>query len=418
MNKKNIFGIGVLTLALAGSLTLFSSRKVEEAKADEISSSTITDDEYEVAFLEQYMTSSSLSSYSYQDDKPLGGNNALPGHLYGNGVTKPTNYVGNLNSGVNTSLNWDITFGRINGKSGPNRAYFHLESREDVNIKDATTYPEATKPDEYQIGHLFGSDYLHVSAMFTTTAIKNIQDISIFWRSSYTKRAYICYKLDGENSWKRYVDIARYDADDGAGNKAGDLKGNYAGTKGWDAHGYLTSLSSSWNGHELYGKTAKIAIACTEKTTKNGAVTEEGNFPISAIIINQNKAAVRYLNTLTYMDDICSDNGENKYYDLNKGQSENVHNQDLFQLATERAEASFLANYLCTGSKTSAYYILDLYNHLVTKVPGLGSIKAASSRYVVSNTNKTNNVAIIVVSSVVAISAVSILCFIKKRKHN
>ena len=274
-------------------------------------------------------------------------------------------------------------------------------------MKDATLYPQATHPDEYGIASLFSSSYNHVAAMYMTTPINNIEDVIIYWRSSYTKRAYICYQIDGETTWQRYADIQRADN--------GDIKGNISGTRGWDTFGYQVSKSSSWATSSLKGATARIAIACTEKSS-----SEEGNFPVSAILINPNKAAVRYLNTLTYKDNICSDNGENKYFDLNKGQSDNVHNQDLFQLATERADGSFLANYICTGTKTSEYYILDLYNHLVTSIPALGSVKTPSSNFFnTMNLGNGANVALIVSCSVMAAAVIGTGLFfgLKKRKH-
>lgn len=362
--KKKIILLAATTALTAGVVTTGIVLAQTHMPSELIAKSvyTIEDNEFEVAFLEQYMNSSDLDSYSYVNDKPLGGNNAIGGHLYGNGKTTASDFVTNLNSGVNENLQWNISNLRVRGKSGPNRAYVQLETSSTHNIKDETAYPQATKPDEYGISHLFSSSYSHISAMYTTTAISNITDISIYWRSSYTKRAYICYQLEGETTWKKYVDIAR--------NDAGDIKGNFAGTRGWDTFGYLTSKSSSWKTHELYGKTAKIAIACTEK-----ASGEEGNFPISAILINANKAAVRYLNALTYRDNICSSNGENMFYDLRKSAADNVHNQDLFHLATEQADGEFLENYELAGTKTEVKNARDFYNMLASKVSGLGEVK-------------------------------------------
>ena len=189
------------------------------------------------------------------------------------------------------------------------------------------------------------------------------------------------------------------------------IAGNYSGTHGWDAKGYTTFNSESWTTKELYGANAKIALVIAGK--------ESGNLPLSAILINANNAAVRYLNTLSYKDNICSANGTNMYFDLNKGQSDGVHNQDLFQLATERAEGSFLADYIVVGGKTTEYYALGLYNHLVTSIPALGSVKAASSNYFM-NMNNNANVAIIVSVSVAAAAVIGAGLFfgLRKRKHN
>lgn len=393
--------------ALGGAAIAGSNRGyAKQAKAEELSPYTIGDDSYEVAFLEQYMTSSDLESYSYTADKPLGGKNAICGHYYGSGITTPTDVVTNLNSGVNETLQWKISYGRIRGKADPNRAYFQLESSASHNLKDATAYPQETYPDEYAIANLFSSSYTHISAMYTTTAIKNIEDVIIHWRSCYTKRAYLCYQVDG-GSWARYADINR--------NSSGTIVGNLTGTRGWDTYGYQASKSSSWATSPLKGATAKIAIACCEMSS-----SEEGNFPVSAILINPNNAAVRYLNALSYQDNVCSSNGENMYFDLNKGQSDNVHNQDLFQLATERADGSFLANYVCAGGKTSEYYVLGLYNHLVTSIPDLGSVKAASSNFFNKLAMGGTNVALIASVSIAAAAVIGtgLLLGLKKRKHN
>lgn len=401
--------LGVTALGGA-AVGLAHNNFAREAKAEELSPYTIGDDSYEVAFLEQYMSSSSLDSYSYVNDKPLGGKNAIGGHYYGDGITTPTDVTTNLNSGVNETLQWKISFGRVRGKADPNRAYFQLESSASHNLKDATAYPQADYPDEYAIANLFSSSYNHVSAMYTTTAIKNVQDVIIHWRSAYTKRAYLCFQVEG-GAWTRYADINR--------NSDGKIIGNLTGTRGWDTYGYQASKSSSWASSPLKGATAKIAIACCEMVASGTTVSEEGNFPVSAILINPNNAAVRYLNALTYQDHICSSNGENLFFDLNKGQADNVHNQDLFQLATERADADFLANYVVAGSKTSEYYLLGLYNHLVTSIPALGSVKVASSNFFNKLAMGGTNVALIVSISVAAAAVIGTGLFfgLKKRKH-
>ena len=76
-------------------------------------------------------------------------------------------------------------------------------------------------------------------------------------------------------------------------NDSEKIVGNYSGTRGWDQYGYTTFNSESWTTKELYGADARIAFVCTE------APTESGSFPLSSILINANKAAVRYLNVLS-----------------------------------------------------------------------------------------------------------------------
>ena len=406
MNKKNLIGIGALTLALAGSLAFLGSNKAEQVKAE--GPYSITNAEYDVAFLEQYCADDtniiSTEHYSYTGDKPLG-INTIGGNQYGyagpnNSYLKQTKFETNLMGGVNEDLVWRFSGMNTKWKSGPNRLYIQLENNSsNWNICKAESFPEATCPDEFAIGELIKAQgFAKGACLITTTAIPNVHDLSFFWRSQYTQKVFIVYQIQGQE-WKIL-------------SGTGSPNGNYTGTRGWDALGYTTFNSGTWTEKELYGATAKIGIAITE------APSESGNLPVSAVLVNADKAAVRYLNTLSYQEHVCSDNGVDKSFDLNKGQSENVHNQDLFQLATERATAESLANYEVAGSKTTATSALDLYNHLVTNVSGLGSVKGAAQHYNLISNNKNTLVPAVIITCVVSASAMTILILIKKRKHN
>lgn len=350
------------TFALTLTAVLSSNKIGFMTKATE-SPYAIADDEYEVATMEQF--NNGTSTYGYSIDRPLG-NNSIAGHVFGSyedGVKEKKTY--NLQIGVNENLKWKFSGLRAKSETSTRLTSFRLENNStNLNIQNASAFPEADYPDEYGIGQLMSthSSVTRSGAMITDRVIKDIRDISLFWRTSYTQKIYICYQLDGETEWKELHSMTDSDIDDGV-----PMAGNYTGTRGWDAYGYTTFNSSSWTTKELYGKDAKLAIVI------GGTIS--GNLPLSAIMINANKSAVRYLNALSYQDKICSSNGENLYFDLRNTTEDYVHNQALFQLATEKATGEFLAEYNVAGAKTSETTALGLYNHLVGAIPGLGTAK-------------------------------------------
>lgn len=409
MTKKNLIVLASLLMVTSISVGggLLKSKKAEQVRAEENSPWTIADNSFEAGFFEQY---NGGVKNGYQDDKPLHeSKNALGGHLWGsyeNGLQKNYNgkelYSGIVDaplkwnfSGIRSTRDWENTGNLADG----GLTYARLEN----NSSDANMYnfAEADFPDEYAISHLLydGTTINRVGGMVSTTAIPNIQDISFYWRTSYTRRAYICYQITGETEWKVYRTIT---CDDNL-----HLVGNYTGTRGWDAHGFTTFNTSTWNEHELKGSTAKLAIVIGGK--------ESGNLPISGICINTNNAAIRYLNTLSYKDGVCS----TSQFDLNLGSSSYRHNQDLFQLVTEHADPTILENYIVVGGHTSEYYALGLYNHLVTSIPALGSVKTSSARFYNPLGNNKNSSAIMVVTilSVVSVSSIILLVVSKKKKR-
>ena len=314
---------------------------------------------YEVAIMEQFNDG---TAYGYSIDKPLDAN-SLAGHMYGNyedGVKDKKTY--DLKTGVNTDLQWRFSALRANSNTTSRLTTVRLEcNSSDKTIKNTTSFPEADYPDEYALGQVMtGKSLNRVGAMISTVAISDIEDISIFWRTTYTERIYIMYQISGETEWKQLHSMTDSDIDDGV-----PIPGNYTGTRGWDAHGYTTLNSSSFKEKDLYGATAKIAILTAGKSVS-------GNLPISAILINQKRAAIRYLNSLTYRENICLDGN---ILDLHRTTEDYSHNEALFQLATERVDGADLAEYTLAGNKTTDTNARSFYNHLVTEMPGLGSVK-------------------------------------------
>ena len=416
MTKKNFIALTSLLMITSISVGggLLKGKKVEQVKAID-SPYSITDSQYEVAFFEQYCTNSTNiidnEHYSYSGDKPIGVH-AIGGNQYGiagnsSANLKKTNFETNLMGGVNETLTWRFSGMNTKWKSSPNRLYVQLENNSsNWNICNSTSFPQSTSPDEYALGQLvIATGKAKGASLVSTSVIQNIQDMSFYWRSSYSTKVLLCYQLENETEWKVFHTMNMNDSE--------KIVGNYSGTRGWDTYGYTTFNSSSWSTKELCGANAKIAFVCTE------APTESGNFPLSAILINANNAAVRYLNLLSYHDNVCSDNGVDKTFDLNKGQNDNVHNQDLFQLATERASGDFLAQYSVAGTKTNESTALGLYNHLVLSIPALGSVKTSSARFYNPLGNNKDSTAIMVVTilSVVSVSSIILLVVSKKKKR-
>lgn len=406
-----LLGVGVL----GGTAVAMANSKVATvARADASSPYAINDAMYEAAFFEQYNDVANCidtEDYSYANDKPIG-KNTIGGHLYGtygnSASLKQTKYETNL-MGVNETLQWRFSGLNVKGKSGPNRLYIQLENNSsNWNICKASSFPQETSPDEYALGQLVtAAGKAKGASMVSTTAITNIQDMTFYWRSSYSTKVLICYQLDGETEWKVFHTINMDETTE-------KILGNYSGTRGWDTYGYTTFNSSSWTTKELYGATAKIAFVCTE------APTESGSFPLSAVLINANNAAVRYLNMLSYQDHVCSDNGTDMQFNLNKGQSDKAHNQDMFQMITERADGNFLANYALAGTKSSETTTLGLYNHLVASIPALGTAKVASSNFFQQLVVNNNTLPIVIGGVLVVAGAIAagVVLSLRKKKHN
>ena len=391
--KKSLIipAIGLAVLAMAGGVIGLSHNTVlTGAKADASSPWTITDDMYEVALLESY----SHHDHPFDHSKYL-----LGDWLSGNGAQH--NFTTDLKMGAITETpnTWKFNLTRGYQKTGTTRYTTNIRasnSSSEYNICDATQYPEATAPDEYAIGQLLAAEGATFGgAMISTTTYKNITDISFYWRyQENAKKIIICYQIEGQ-PWKTL-------------SGTGSVNGNYTGTRGWDTYGYTTFNSSSWKEKELYGANARIALAI--------GGTKAAEMQMGAVLINANQSAVRYLNALGYWAGICDGTSN---ISLDKNQEDSACNQDVFQLATERAEGSFLANYNVVGDKTTETNALSMYNYLVSSIPALGSVKAASSRSILAIASN-NNVIIIAGVSIVLIcaSGVALYFFLRKKKHN
>ena len=392
MKKRNILGIGLLTSLLVASAAFLLPAQLKQAKAasEPKSPYTISETNYEVAFLEQF---NGGEPYGYVNDKPISELNSLAGHLYGNyDDALQVKLEHNLQGGVNETLKW--VFSGVKSKNKNGLTYVQLEnSKSKTNICNAEQFPEADFPNEYAIGQILTAEgYKQGAVMYTKDYIDSVLDFQFYWRSSYTQKIFILYQIEGQD-WQVL-----------------SKKGNVAGDRGWDANGYSTFESSSWAEKELCHAKARLGIACTE------APEESGSMPINAVCINADYAAVRYLNVLSYQDNMCS--GETGY-NLNLGEEQLKHNQDLFKLATEKADADNLAAYSVLGSKTKETTALGLYNHFVESIPELGDVKGLAVEHVANSTTYTSSsiVAIAVIASV-ALVAVTAVVVTKKIKHN
>ena len=184
MTKKNLIVLASLLMVTSISVGggLLNSKKVEQVKAEETSASTIQDDEYEVAFMEQFNDG---TAYGYSIDRPLE-TNSLGGHMYGSyDDAVQSNKEYDLKIGVNTGLKWKFT--RICAKSDTSTkiTYARLQCDSSTGtITNTTAYPEATYPDEYALGQVMaGKSLTRVGAMISKVAIKNIATTRIFTKS-------------------------------------------------------------------------------------------------------------------------------------------------------------------------------------------------------------------------------------------
>ena len=386
--KKKLLFIPALVLGLVAgvgaAVAMAKPQRAEVARA-ESSPYTISDSSYEVSLLE----SKSHHDHPFDHSKYL-----LGDYLVGNG--ERNNWTKELMMGVTDTPNtW--RFNLVRGYQSGNRYTTVLRASNSsgtYNICNTTQYTEADNPDEYAIGQLLtGQGMTFGGAMISTNAIEDIRDLSFYWRYTEASRIYVCYQINGD-VWKILEGTS-------------SIQGNYSGSRGWDTYGYSTFESGSWTSKELYGATAKIALVV--------AGTAACDVQLGAVAINVSRAAVRYLNALTYHENIC-DNASD--IDLHKGEGDGASNQYAFQLATENADGAFLNNYSVVGSKSDHSNALSFYNYLVTAVPGLGSTKAPSSQMMLVKSNSSNIIAIVCIStSVVAIAAGGLLISLKKKKH-
>ena len=377
-------------LAISAAAFAMTMPKAEAVKA--ASPWSIAESNYEVAFLEQY---NGGSEYGYTSDKPLLETNALGGHIYGDvGGTRKENFSTNLMGGVNETMTWKFTCGRVKNDTSKGFVTFRLETHGTTgNIMDTTKYPEGT--DEYAIANLLkgsATDLTEGTAIISDGYFDELNDFSFFWRGQYATKIAVCYQIEGQE-WVRISNAS-----------------NVSGSRGWDTGGYSTFNSSSWTTKDAYKAKVKLALACSN------IGGDHGNITLSAIRVNANNAAVRYLNALSYREGMCTADTQ---YDLHLGKADNRHNQDLFQLATENAEGAFLEQYTLAGTKTQAANALDMYNNYVSKVEGLGEAKVSAANLYSPATNNGGLGVFIVIgaSALVAACALSIttVVIIKKK---
>ena len=361
-----------------------------KAQAEE-SPWSITDTSYEVAKLE----SESHHDHPFDSTKYL-----LGDWLYGNGEQHNITVDLKMHGITETPMTWKFNLVKGYQKGGTTRYTTLLRASNSsgtYNICNATEYPESTNPDEYAIGQLLaGKEMTFGGAMISTQYFDTVEDLSFYWRYTEASRIYVCYQIEGQ-SWKILEGTS-------------SVSGNYSGTRGWDTYGYTTFNSGSWKTKELYQAKAKIALVV--------AGTKACDVQLGGVVINASRSADRYLNALTYQQNICDDSAVTS---LKKGTADSFSNQDVFQLATENADGNFLANYSVVGSKSTESNALHLYNYLVTEIPALGSVKVASSNVLgIMNMNNSANIAVIASVSVAAAAVIGTGLFLglRKRKHN
>lgn len=416
MKIKNVLGItSIVSVMALGVAFAVSPREAAVVKAT--SPYSIADNSFEAAFLESY---NSTGDNGFYKDQPLG-KLSLGGTLLDESKTDlQANYTTSFRSGItettSTALQWTFSGVRVKdyGNTEPKTVTARLQTNSSTaNVLDTSVYP--ADGDFNKVGLLTkGSDsdqnVSRVSVLMTSDYIDEVNDFSFYWRSVYARKLSICYKIEGQD----WVRLSSY-------NTVSSNGGNYTGTRGWDAYGYTTFNLSGWASHELKGAKAKLAIAITN------IGSDDGNIVLSAVLINSKYAAVRYLNTLSYQNHICSDNDyeEGKahkkyYYNLNNSSANGTHNQDMFKLATERVSADELADYEIFGEETSERNALSFYNYLVSSISGLGDVKSPSSVKFfngIASFENGDTLLIIISVSAVSFATLGFVLFKKSKKQ-
>ena len=401
--------IALGVFAMCGSVFANGNKKSLIAHAaGELSPYSIADSSFELAMLESYEATADGSS----KDRPLGAK-LLAKDLYDsgssayNGTKTRSLDVHVSDERVNPTLEWKIDCFRpyYNGEV---MRFILRAGTSTINMYDPDQFGEGT--DEYALSSVLRaadpSFTVRGGAMISNVVMTDIQDISIYWRYSDCRRFFVCYQLENTTDWKVLV---KYNMQD-----SGIIEGNYQGTRGWDAYGFTTFNYGSWNTHELKGANAKIAFVASHNTT-------DGNMQLSSIRINANNAAVRYLNNLSYQQKMCTVDASN-LKDLHRTVADYSHAQDLYQFATERAEANFLKQYSVGGSQTSETTALGLYNYFVSAIPGLGNTKTPNASITGDLfTNNSSTASTLVIASVITALAVVLgagTYLAAKKKHN
>ena len=401
-----ILASGVLALSVAAFAMMMP--KAEAVKAE--SPWSIDDTSYEVAMLEHYGTSADQSSV----DRPLGVK-LLAKYLYDSGKSSYAQDTtlsfesaqSVAEERVNPSLEWRFNAFKPYFKNGVMRLVMRAGTSS-INMYNTTQYDAENHPEEYAIARLLETEDAtyakYGSAMISNSVLTDINDISLYWRTSSARRLFVCYQLNGTGDWKRLCTFNMQDS--------GYIEGNIKGTRGWDTYGFTTFRLDGWATHELNGASAKLAFVISNHEYKDDGT----DIHLSAININANKSAVRYLNSMSYREGHCT-NGS--LMDLHLTAANNSHSQDLYQLATENADGDFLANYDIFGNKTSETTALGLHNYLVSAISGLGEAKvSAANPYSPATNNGGLGVFIVVgASALVAACALSIttVVIIKKK---
>ena len=114
------------------------------------------------------------------------------------------------------------------------------------------------------------------SAIYSTSAINNLRDISLAWNSAEAGAVYVVYKIYGENTWK-YL---------GATFNAKNKNSGSDNSSTWNRRQLVLDSSDNNFLSKLYGKTAQIGFMFSSNSS-NGDVSY---IRLNAIMINKIKA--------------------------------------------------------------------------------------------------------------------------------
>ena len=298
MNKKCIFGIGALMSVLACSVAFaVAPNKVVEARAYSKSDGyTATNDHYIASFHDN----SALTSHTSESEFTFAGDNT-------------------------STINWKVSY----GKYSTGVTFYSLKmGKKAITIKNSADQTFKDLYDTLAADAGFGETTHYVSALYSTTAISNVQGVSVSWGNNSTSgKLYIYYKTTEENSvwtkiYRNYNDGKYHysvldDAYDGS---------NETGT--WN-YGKASPKTEIMYNSGVLGKNAQIAILFDRGTDS----TKDAHVYLNTLMVNRVESIISVMN---YMDsDDCGSTAcealvvdKNKYrvmLDMSRSTMEQIH---------------------------------------------------------------------------------------------
>ena len=388
MNKKNLIGIGTLTLGL-----VFSACFALASRKEPVSTNAYSDSDTYTASNDHFVASTNR-------------NNALRDAYSGddnNGDSSRKENVTIADMDHTSTISWKVSLAKYSYDSFRNLKMGNKgKTIENSADSDFAAIYTATG---VGTGH-------YVSAMYTTSAVSNIQDMMFTWgaqggqlHESAFGDIFFLYKVS--DTWTL---IKKYNAGYGTENR---------GTASTWNHVVANPSIDTLNTAGVLGKTAQIAIAYDSGTdaSKNSFVCMH-TFMINRVA--SAKATMHYwdksgndLELCTYITDSKANNSVKiRMFAYNLSQLQ-INGGTQHEVTFEGLNTA--ANFEYHNAKESNYYDQLAY---LAETAGVSVPVSPSSLRITNITRKDNMAIIIAALTLCSIVPVLSLLFVKKRKHN